>query len=126
MSNLSLEQLLDRIESQFNAVSFALVDGNPVAVHASSTSLQELAVQFVQLVDDLGRSGKVSAEVTRRVQALAKGMPALRENLLRRTAYVDQALALVIPATQKTTYSNANAQYGSALRQSGSLRVLTA
>ena len=126
MSTISLEQLLGRIESKFSAVSLALVAGDPIAVQDSSTSLQELTVQFVQVLDELGRYGGVNAQLTARVKALAKALPALRENLLRRAAYVDQALALVIPSTQKTTYSNSHAQYGSALRQSGSLRGLSA
>lgn len=129
MSHSSLEQQLDRVELQFNAVSSALIGGDPEAVQAASAMLQQLAVRFVQMVDEMGRdrAGSVAvASLSPRIQALAAGMPALRENLLRRSAYVERALQLVVPATQKTTYAAHTGPYGSGARRSGAFNVFSA
>lgn len=126
MSHLSLEQQLDRVERQFNVLSCALIDGNPEAVQSASALLQQLCVHFVQMVDEVGRYNTAAGPLLPRIQALAAGMPVLRENLLRRSAYVERALQLVVPTTQKTTYAANAGPYGSGLRPSGMLRGFSA
>lgn len=129
MSHSSLEQQLDRVEHQFNAVSSALIDGNPETVQAASAMLQQMAVHFVQMVDELGRnrvSLVAAASLSPRIKALAEGMPVLRENLMRRSAYVERALQLVVPATQKTTYAANAGPYGSGVRTSGMFKGFSA
>lgn len=126
MSFSSLEQQLDRLEYQFNAVSSALVDGNPDVVQASSALLQQLAVHLVQVVNEFGKNSIVPAPVVLRLRALADGLPLLRANLLRRSAYVERALQLVVPATQKTTYATGAGPYGGGVKQSGAFKVFSA
>lgn len=125
MSFTSLEQQFDLLEQQFNEVSSALVDGDPVAVQASSAALQQLSVDFVEIADELGRGCLAPAHLALRLKALAEGLPTLRENLLRRSAYVDRALQLVVPATQNATYAKTAGPYGSGVRQSGKLKVIS-
>lgn len=126
MSHSSLEQQLDRVEHQFNAVSSALIEGDPEAVQAASALLQQLSVQFVQMVDEMGRHSTAAGPLAPRIQALAGGMPVLRENLMRRSAYVERALQLVVPATQKTTYAANAGPYGSGVRPSGMFKGFSA
>lgn len=126
MSFTSLEKQLDLLEHQFNEVSSALVDGNPVLVEASSAALQQLAVDFLQIADELGRGSLAPVHLALRVKALATGMPTLHANLLRRSFYVDRALQLVVPATQTTTYCASTSPYGGGVRQSGQFKVMSA
>ena len=126
MSYTSLEQQLDLLEHKFNEVSSALVEGNPVAVESSCAGLQQLAVDFVQVADEVGRATLSSPALALRIQALAEGLPALRATLSRRTTYVEQALQLVVPATQKSTYAKTEGRFGVGVRQSGQLKVLSA
>lgn len=127
MSLSSLEQQLDRIEHQFNLVSSALIGGDPDAVQNASAQLQQVAVSFAQMVDASRRYGINLASLAPRIKAVAEGLPGLRANLLRRSAYVERALQLVVPAaTQKTTYAASAGVYGSGVRQSGAFKVFSA
>jgi hypothetical protein len=126
MSFISLEKQLDLLEQQFNEVSSALIDGDPVLVQSSSAALQQLSVNFLQIVDELGRFSLAPSHLALRVKALALGMPTLHANLLRRSFYVDRALQLVVPATQTTTYSSSTSPYGGGVRQSGQFKVMSA
>ena len=126
MSVTSLELQLDLLERQFNEVSSALVDGDPVAVESSSLALQQLAVDFVQIADELGRSSLNTGHLPVRIKALAQGIPALRENLLRRYSFVERALELVVPATQQPTYATTASPYGNGVKQSGQFKVFSA
>jgi hypothetical protein len=127
MSFTSLEKQLDLLEQQFNEVSSALIDGDPVLVESSSAALQQLAVDFLQIADELGRGSLAPAHLALRVKTLAVGLPTLHANLLRRSFYVDRALQLVVPATQAPTYSAASTNpYGNGVRQSGQFKVMSA
>jgi hypothetical protein len=126
MTLTSLEQQLDLLERQFNEVSFALIDGEPTAVQSSSAALQQLAVDFVQIADEFGHASVTQGNMALRLKALADGLPVLRENLLRRTSYVDRALQLVMPATQKVTYETSAGPYGGGVKQSGQMKFLAA
>jgi len=125
MSNISLDAQLDLIEQQFNEVSTALQDGNAQAVQSAAARLQQLAVDFTLIVEKMGRGRWATPQRALRIKGLAHTLPALRENLLRRSAYVDRALEMIIPATKKTTYAGGSA-YGDAMRQSGAFKFLSA
>lgn len=125
MTNHSLDDQLDQIEQQFNELSTTLVDGDANGVRLASAALQQLAVDLIQMVDEMGSASLASHSRGQRIQLLASAIPSLRENLLRRSAYVDRALEMIIPATQKTTYAGGGA-YGGGVRQSGAFKVLSA
>lgn len=122
MSPSVLDQQLDQLEYACNAASLALSEGDPAAVQAASSTLQHLAVEVLHLVNSAGRSTQSPELAILRIRALSNALPALRENLLRRAAYVDQALALVIPSTQKATYAKSGGIYGAAAPQSGTFK----
>lgn len=123
----ALERQLGLIEAQFNAVSSALMAANPDDVHASSAQLQQLAVEFLQMVDEYGKNSLRAPHLALRLQALAQGMPMVRENLLRRNAYVERALALLVPQAQaQATYADSNSPYGIGLRPSGQFKSFAA
>ncbi len=127
MSLTTLEQQLSLLEAQFNAVSSALIAVDPVDVQASSSQLQQLAVDFLHMLDDCGRNSLHAPHLALRLQALAQGMPLVRENLLRRSAYVERALALLVPqAAQQSTYSDSSSPYASGARTSGQFKAFAA
>jgi hypothetical protein len=127
MSLTTLEQQLSLLEAQFNAVSSALIATDPVDVQTSSAQLQQLVVEFLQMRDDCGRNSLNTPHLALRLQALAQGMPMVRENLLRRSAYVERALALLVPQAQtQSTYSDSSGPYASGVRASGQFKAFSA
>jgi hypothetical protein len=126
MSNFSLDIQLDALESQFKAVADSLLTGSPAAVQFSGATLQRLAIEFIQMSEQVGRGQLDSPSHIRRVKELARGIASVRESLLRRLAYVDRALEIVVPATrERATYAGIGA-YGNPVRQSGAFTVLSA
>jgi hypothetical protein len=126
MSQQSLVGLLDLVEQQFNEVSVVLVNGEPTAVQQGCASLHQLAVQLKQLLDRRDFADQRTRPVALRMQALAQGISVLRAQLIRRLAYVDQALAVVVPTESLATYGKASSPYGAVTRQSGAFKVLAA
>lgn len=124
MPNSNLEQQLDHLERQCEVVASALIGTDPAEVQTSSLALQQMAVNFTQMLGEPGHNGLALAHQRVRLKALAQSMQTLRATLLRRMAYVEQALQLVIPATQKTTYAapalgKTSRSYGQGGRPSG-------
>ena len=56
MTNSLLDTQLDLIEQQFNELRSTMLDGNPQQVQVASGALQQLAVDLLQMVDEVGRS----------------------------------------------------------------------
>ncbi len=126
MSHSTLDIQLDLLEAQIQELGGSLIAGNPELFQTAGARFQQLAVELIQMADQVGRVQLNSPSRARRIRALSSGLGALRENLLRQSAYVDHALAVVVPATQqKATYAGTRA-YGSPIRQSGAFSVLSA
>lgn len=126
MSIATLQQHLSLLETQFNAVSSALIAPDPAQVQASSAKLQHLAVEFLQMADECGKGSLDAPHLSSRLQALAQGILVVRENLLRRSAYTERALALLVPqAHQQSTYSDNSSPYASGVRASGRLKAFS-
>lgn len=126
MSHPTLDSQLDLLEAQFQELGGSLIAGNPELLQAAGARFQQLTVELIQMADQVGRIQLDSPSRARRIRALSSGLGILRENLLRQSAYVDHALAVVVPATQqKATYAGSRA-YGSPIRQSGAFSVLSA
>ena len=130
MSLTTAEQQLNRLEAQFQAqgqAEFLEYYPDPEDLHSSSAALQQLAVEFLQLRNEGGFHSVNASQLELRLQGLAQGMLMVRESLLRRNAYVERALAVLVPQAQaKTTYSDSSAPYGSAVRVSGQFKGLAA
>ena len=116
---------LDLVEQQFNEVSVVLVDGDPDKLEAATAVLQRLSADLAQLHRSTGACVAPGAAVALRLKALSDGMALLRSQLLRRAAYVEQALQIVVPTGPSSTYAGGS-PYGAALRQSGAFKVLAA
>jgi hypothetical protein len=126
MTHFSFDQQLDLLESQLQELGGSLIAGDSALLQAASTKLQQLAVDLIQMADAPGRTQLRRPDSARRIRALSAGVATVRENLLRQSAYVDHALALVVPATQqKSTYAGTRT-YGGPIRQSGAFSVLSA
>ena len=122
-----IEASLAKVELVFNEVSAALVSGEPVALEASSTALRLAAVEISALVQRLLPIERQDKLLKLRLKKIATGMAMQRESLIRRTALVQMALNEIVPATQGATYANkATGPYGSAGKQSGAFKYLSA
>lgn len=121
----SFAERLEGLEGQFKTLSAQLVAGQPEQLTLACTKFQQLAVDLLRLSDPVGRAHMRNPAVVHRIRVLGAGLSNLRENLMRQSAYVDQALALVVPQTvQKATYPGIRT-YGGPVRQSGAFSVLS-
>lgn len=121
----SFVERLECLEGQFKALSAQLVSGQPEQLTLVCTKFQQLAVDLLRLSDPADRAHMRSPAVAHRIRALGVGLSNVRENLIRQSAYVDQALALVVPqAAQEATYPGVRT-YGGPVRQSGAFSVLS-
>lgn len=126
MNTSSIDTQLLRLESELEALSVSLISGQADSLLSGSVMLQRLAVELMQMVGSQGLSQRALQPALPRMRDLATRIANLRENLLRRSAYVDRALEIVVPATRdKATYAGAGA-YGQPVRQSGAFAVLSA
>jgi len=121
-----LEHHLDLVEQQFNEVSSVLLQDDPQVLQRACGDLQQLAVEFIQLSDALGRDSLLMDKLGQRLRALSDGMPLLLEGLHRKSALVERALQLVVPTGSKSTYAHEGGLYGNGPRPSGSFKVISA
>lgn len=131
MSEFSLEQYWERVESHFQHASLALAGGNSQALSEHSAGLQQLAVDLMDYLNRGGAVAPVTPALRQRMVELSTLMPALRDTLHRRTAYADLALQTLVPVAPHATYGGDRARpgaavYGTIPRQSGSLKTVAA
>lgn len=124
MQNISIETQLVLAEQQLNAAVHCLNAGHGQALVQASEGLQATAVGLVQLMQ-VARSTTLAADYASRIGDLAQRLIYLRENLIRRSAYVERALKVVMPAVEKTTYQT-RGPFGSTLRSAGALNTASA
>lgn len=125
MKNAVLQQL-DLVEQQFNEVSALLAAGNADQLEAASAALQALAVEMLQAMGGNARKHLRTPEVVQRIREVSAGIGLLRDNLGRRSALVNQALAIVIPVEAGSTYTPGAGVYGKPAPQSGAFKYLAA
>lgn len=121
-----LEEALAHVELQFSGVSDALVSGEPVALEAASTALRQAAMDFSVLMQRLTPADLKHKDLKSRLKTIVDGMAIRRESLIRRTAMVERALSAVVPASDNNTYAPSSGPYGSAGKQSGAFKYLSA
>lgn len=125
MNHSFIDTQLDLIEQQLCELADVLLNGSPQTVQAASAALQQLAVRFMQMVDEAGRFGLLDRSRMHRIQVYSNALQPLREGLLRQSAYVERALEVVMPAAQSATYV-AGTRFGGAMRPSGAFKALSA
>jgi hypothetical protein len=67
-----------------------------------------------------------TAKTVVRLKALGATLGQVREQMARRQGLIEQALKLVIPATQTPVYANQSGPYGAGARSSGRFQPFTA
>ena len=126
MFPLHIETAFADVESQFDVMSKALVDGEPLALLTASAAMQQAAIDFSGLLQRLTPTELSNKDLKSRLKILADGMASRRESLIRRTALVERALNAVVPSTRNATYSQAAGPYGSLGKQTGAFKVFAA
>lgn len=121
-----IEKPLANIEAQCGVVLAAVENGDPDALEIASRTMRQTAVDFSNLMEKADGDALVSKELRLRVKKISDHMTIQRENILRRTVYVERALHAIVPATRAATYVSASGTYGGAAKQTGAFRVLSA
>ncbi len=124
MQNTAIETQLALAEQQLNAAVHCLNEGHGQALTEASEGLRATAVGLVQLMH-AARGSAQAASHAAKMGDLAQRLISLRENLIRRSAYVERALKVVMPAVEKTTYQT-HGLYGSTLRSAGAMHAASA
>lgn len=128
MLTSELETSLARVEFCFDAVSAAIIKGDPQSLQSASAELKQAAVDFSGLWSTGQFSEQADAkEIKLRLANMMDGFAMQRENLIRRNAWVERALNVIIPASATDTYQQSAGQYGSGgVRPSGEFRFIAA
>jgi hypothetical protein len=121
-----LEKALTDVELHFNAVSAALVSGEPQALTSASAVLRQAAIDFSALLQRLTPDDVQHKDLKPRLTQISNGLVLQRESLLRRTALVEMALNTVMPTAPDATYAQTGAPYASLGRQTGAFKYLAA
>lgn len=126
---IALESALRQIEQRSSVVSAKLIAGDPQALAEAAGALQQIAVEFSQVVPSLTLCAGSSATLKSRVQKIALSLGVQRENLIRRQVVVQRALNAILPAapgTSSAAYAKTASPYGSVGKQTGAFKVLAA
>lgn len=130
MSLNLLDTALQTIESQLDAVSSALVNGDAFEIERTSSVMRDLSVKFSQQLPQLlqGQSAALISNVSLKVRLkkINDSLVAQRGGLTRRAVTVESTLNMLMPTTRTTGYAAQSARYGATVRQSGAFKVLAA
>jgi hypothetical protein len=131
MNSQNLDSQLSQFEAQLALLSEALSQNDANELVATSAELQSMAVLFLKLLQQTAISLRRNPPALLRVKKIHAALGSMREGVMRHSVRVDRALAALVPATQNNTYSPsagayARQPYGSAGRQSGEFRALSA
>lgn len=124
MNPVSIQQQLALVEQHLESAMRNLNDGRAQALVEASEGLQATAVGLVQLVNASRRSPDLTVH-KEKIGLLAQKFIFLRENLIRRSAFVERALKVVMPTVEKSTYQSTG-PYRSTTRSSGGINAYTA
>lgn len=126
MASTPVHAALTQVELDLVQVAVALESGEPVALEQASSTLRQGAVALSILVQRLTTEQRQDKELALRLKQIAASMATQREGLIRRSVLVTRALHVVVPATQETTYTQANSPYGRPAKQTGAFKYLSA
>ena len=130
MNPQHLDSQLSQFEAQLALLSEALLRHDARGLEAASVELQSTVVLFSRSLQAAAAQIRQSPPTQLRVKKIAAVLSSMRQGLLRQSVVVDRALGALVPAAKSTTYApNAGygrQPYGSAGRQSGEFRALSA
>ncbi len=110
-------------EESLDALSQALLAGQPQGVESAARELQQAASALSGVLQNLRGKTTVDQRVRQRLGNLVQGIAMHREACARRAAVVERSLHSIIPATRSSTYTNTLGPYARNGRQSGVFRA---
>lgn len=131
MNTQNLDSQLSDFEAQLALLSEALQRRDAHGLVAVSNELQSMVVHFSRALQHAAEQVRQSPSALARVKKIAAALGSMRQGVLRHGVVVDRALAALVPAAQNNTYAPSaggygRKPYGSAGRQSGEFRALSA
>jgi len=131
MANHPLQSSLEIIETHICQISRQLLEPDSGDLLQTSTALQAAVLEFLRLVQRTPAAFTKEPSLKSRMRKMSVALVSCREALLRRAFLTQSALSTLMPATRDATYSPAAGNYarqpyGSAGRQSGEFRVVSA
>jgi hypothetical protein len=131
MNPEEFESQLSQFEAQLALLFDALARNDANELVAASAELHSTTVVFSKVLRQLALNLQGNLPDQVRIQKMAAGLACAREGLVRRCVGVERGLAALMPAAQNATYAPlsggfARRSYGSAGRQSGEFRVVSA
>jgi len=131
MSHSNITTQLEQVERQVAQVSETLLDMSLGDLPQVCTAMQAVVVDFSKLAQQLPNEFKADRLLQLRLRKVAASLTSCRESLIRRSVITQQALGALVPATRSDTYAPAAGPlspktYGSAGRQSGEFRTVSA
>jgi len=131
MSSYLLQSHLDTIEAQIYSVTQLLQDSTSVDLVAACAALQSAMLNFSSVVQQKSANLEADPTFKARLCKVSISLASCRDSMARRAALTQGALAALMPATRQDTYSSAASRYGhqpygSAGRQSGEFKVISA
>lgn len=95
------------VEERLQAVSDAVVSGDPASLESGSQQLRQALAEFSQVVEGQSRTMLASDDVFKaRLARVGDALARQREQLARRSALVDRALVAFLPPAPTPTYSH--------------------
>ncbi len=110
---------MERVEQQLLVVRTALLGNEPAVLETSTQNLQLLVTELFRCYEQSKKAGLSTKHLNLRMKELSAALTLVRENLLRKSAFVDQALQIMFPDNAPSTYAHKSGPYGSAMRKSG-------
>jgi hypothetical protein len=131
MNTEEVEGQLSQLEAQLALLSSVLSQNDANEIMATSMHLHSMTVTFSKILPQVTASLQGNLATQLRIRKINALIGWLREGLMRHSVGVDRALAALVPATQNNTYTPrtgifARQTYGSAGRQSGEFRTISA
>lgn len=127
----NFDAALDQVQAQLDTVSQALIDSDADSLVVAATALQAAAISLSRLAQVAPHQIKQNRAHQLRIRQIHDVLASRREILIRRSVMVERALAALVPQSQASTYAPSSGAYGrqpygSAGRQSGEFKVLSA
>lgn len=131
MSHSNFTAQLEHVELQVAQVSETLIDMSLGDLPQVCKSMQAAIVDFSKLARQMPTQFKTDQPLQLRLRKVSASLMSCRESVIRRSAITQQALGALVPATRSDTYAPAagprsSKTYGSAGRQSGEFRMVSA
>ena len=124
-SNDALASLV-AAENCADAVSQALLAGDPAHIETTSRELQQAALALSGLLQGARGKRAMDTAFRQRLGHVLASLGMQREALLRRSAVVERSLHSIVPATRPSIYAGSARSYGHNARQSGAFKLLSA